>query len=56
MTIDTLHANYAQQAELNKTAMDKYMQNIGLLHFWLLGQQFSARRVNDCVCALDGAA
>ena len=39
-TIDTLHANYKWQAELNKTALDKHAQYIGLLHFLLTSQQF----------------
>ena len=52
-TIDTLHANYKQQAELNKAALDKQAQYVGLLHFLLMSQQFSARRVSNHVHALE---
>ena len=44
-TINTLHANYKRQAELKKTALDKYSQYVGLLHFFLMSQQLSTQRV-----------
>ena len=54
-TIDTLHANYKRQAELNKIALDKHTQHVGLLHFLLMSKQFSTRRVSDRVCVLECA-
>ena len=39
-TINNLYANYKRQAELNKTALDKHAQYVGLLHFFLTSQQF----------------
>ena len=54
-TINTLHANYKRQAKLNKTALDKYVQHVGLLHFLLMSQQFSTRRVSDHVHVIDCA-
>ena len=52
-TINNLYANYKWQAELNKMALDKHAQYIGLLRLLLTSQQLSTRRVRDCVCTLE---
>ena len=54
-TIDTLHAKNKWQAELNKTALDKYVQHVRLLHFLLVSQQFFTWRVSDRVHVLECA-
>ena len=37
-TINNLHANYKLQTELNKMALDKHAQYVGMLHFLLTSQ------------------
>ena len=54
-TINNLSANYKWQAELNKMALDKHVQCVGLLHFLLTNQQFSTQRVSDRVHVLECA-